>query len=158
MTLSPLESSLPNTSADAVIGGPSWAERYLPQNNAQVPMNSNIPENTLDSLPSGSELDMLLPRWAEVVDTEVNYFLQSYNLSKELESCINIIGTILKPRPKAKIRLEDDRECDREYLSISLIPSKNNLKNMADYIYNCNIAIARSLPASKLQYFVITME
>ena len=153
--MTPLPQEISPTHIDNVSSAdvPEWAEKYkyfyIDNTATEI-----ISDNTVNSI----ELGILLPEWAEIVDDEVNYFLRSYNLSKELESCINIIGTILKPRPKAKIRLEDDRECDREYLSISLIPNKNNLNKMADFIYNCNIARARSLPSSKLRYFVITME
>jgi hypothetical protein len=132
---------------------PDWAVKYRYMNIGDTAIDI-IPDNTVNSI----SLGILLPEWAEIIDDEVNYFLRSHSLERELETCLQIIGSMLKPRPKVKIRLVDDREYGREYISISLVSNRKNVSDMADCIYNCNIAIARSLPSSKLQYFVITME
>ncbi|MCK5269387.1 MAG: hypothetical protein KAJ46_01330 [Sedimentisphaerales bacterium] len=158
--MTPLPQEICRTHIDdaSVADLPDWAMKYkylnIGDTAAGIIPDNIIPDNTVNSI----SLGILLPEWADIVDDEVNYFLRPYHLERELETCLQIIGSMLKPRPKVKIRLVDDSECDREYISISLVSNRKNVSNMADYIYNCNIAIARSLPADKLQYFVITME
>ena len=153
--MTPLPQEICQTHIDdaSVAELPDWAKRYLRLNIGNT-ATEIMPGNTVNSI----SLGILLPEWADIVDDEINYFLRSHSLERELETCLQIIGSMLKPRPKVKIRLVDDREYGREYASISLVANRKNVSDMADYIYNCNIAIARSLPSSKLQYFVITME
>jgi hypothetical protein len=158
MTPLPQEICQTHTDDASVSDLPDWAVKYkclnIGDTAAGIIPDNIMPDNTVNSI----SLGILLPEWAEIVDDEINYFLQSYYLERELETCLLIIGSMLKPRPKVKIRLVDDREYGREYISISLVSNRKNVSDMADCIYNCNIAIARSLPSSKLQYFVITME
>jgi len=153
--MTPLPQEICQTHIDSVpvANVPRWAEQYLFPNIGDT-VTEIMPINTVNSI----SLGILLPEWADIVDDEVNYFLRSYSLERELGTCVLVIGSMLKPRPKVKIRLVDDREYGREYISISLVSNRKNVSDMADCIYNCNIAIARSLPSSKLQYFVITME
>ena len=133
-----------------------WVLPYLTDKKAHA--TSITPEDALELSSDSTVPDVLLPKWARVVDDEVYYFLRSYAMKDVLETCLQIISSILKPIPKAKIRHVDGNDNDTEYLSISLVPTKNNVDDMADYIYNCNVAMSRSLPAKALQYIVITME
>jgi len=100
--------------------------------------------------------NLLLPKWAKIVDQDVYKFLQSYSLEKDLLRCLDAIRSVA--RVKVKIRLEHDYERNRQYVTISFIFTRSNESKMADYIYNSNIKIAQSLPGSNLQYFVTTME
>jgi len=161
MTLLPQETGMIYKDVDIAAKSSQWAALYVPRSSTTklISVFSNtVTDDACGNTEDNIVFSLFLPEWAEIVDDEVNYFLRSYHLERELETCLQIIGSMLKPRPKVKIRLVDDREYGREYISISLVSSRNNVSNMADCIYNCNIAIARSLPSSKLQYFVITME
>ena len=161
MTLLPQETGMIYKNVDIAAKSSQWAAPHIPRSSTTKLMSvfsNTVTDDACDNTEDNIVFSLFLPKWAEIVGAEVNYFLRSYHLEGELETCVQVIGSMLKPRPKVKIRLVDDREYGREYISISLVSNRKNVSDMADCIYNCNIAIARSLPSSKLQYFVITME
>ncbi len=155
MTALPLSTDTIYNNFESDATRPEWARRCFLSSSSDNTVTEDVEwetETTESVVPQIS-----LPEWAEIVDEEVNEFLRSYHLENDLDTCLKIISAIFKSKQKANIRLVEDRDCDREYISISLTPSKSQEDSMADYLYNCNNTIAHSLPRN-LRFFVLSME